>query len=251
MEFDVPAPVPLRGGVGDVFPVIAPPDFVTLGFHQPSEMTGGFRHCHGIVDGNHQPQLPALAFVGRAVFSGGHPGGLFLLRLDHGQTIFQAQSIGHIPQMLEGFHVAVVLFACVRADGIDDEVGMDMLPVGVGGHHHLEALELLCQFQGNLMGGLGCQLLLWVEGLDQLIELPSLRFFVEPLGVQELPEGSLRHTVHPCDQRPTLVCRFTFPAAVAESSPQPASSLGLCTADELNQRHRPTAFVSGLQTEVH
>ena len=251
MEFDVPAPIPLRGGVGDVFPVIAPPDIVALGFHQPSEMTGGFRHRHGIVNGNRQPQLPALAFVGRAVFSGGHPGGLFLLRLNHGQTVLPAQSIGHIPQVLERFHVAVVFFACVRADGIDDEVGMDMLPVGVGGHHHLEALELLCQFQGNLMGGLGRQVLLRVEGLDQLIELPSLRFFVEPLGVQELPEGRLRHTVHAGDQLPTFVRRFILPAAVAEGSPQPAGGLGLCTADELNQRHRPTAFVSESQTAVH
>lgn len=149
--------------------------------------------------------------------------------------------------MLEGFHIAVVFLPRVCADGIDDEVGVDMLPVGVGGHHHLEALELLCQFQGNLMGCLGCQLLLRMEGLDELIELPALRFFMEPLGIQELPEGSLRHAVHSGDQLPTLVRRFTFPAAVAEGSPQPASSLGLCTADELNQRHRPTASVSESQ----
>lgn len=248
MEFDVPATIALRGGVGDVLPVIAPTDFVTLRFHQPSEMTGGFRHCHGIIDGNRQPQLPALALVGGTVLSGGHPGGLFLLRLNHGQAVLPAQSIGHIPQMLEGFHVAVVLFSCVHADGIDDEVGVDMLPVGVGGHHHLEALELLCQFQGNLMGCLGRQLLLRVERLDQLIELPSLRFFMEPLGIQELPEGSLRHTVHAGDQSPSLVRSFILPAAVAEGSPQPAGGLGLGTADELNKRHRPTAFVSGSQT---
>lgn len=149
--------------------------------------------------------------------------------------------------MLEGFHVAVVLFACVRADGIDDEVGMDMLPVGVSGHHNLEASKLLRQFQGNLMGCLRCQILLRVEGLNELIELPSLRFFVEPLGVQELPEGRLRHTVHSGDQLPSLVHSFILPAAIAEGSPQPTRSLGFGTANKLNQCHRPTAFVSESQ----
>ena len=153
--------------------------------------------------------------------------------------------------MLKGFHVAVILFSCIHTDGINDEVGMDMLPVGVGGNHNLEAGELFRQLQGNLMGGLGCQLLLRVERLDQLIELPSLRFFVEPFGVQELPEGSLRHTVYSGDQLPTLVCSFILPAAIAEGSPQPTGSLGFGTANKLNQRHRPTAFVSESQTAVH
>lgn len=127
--------------------------------------------------------------------------------------------------MLEGFHIAVVFLPRVHAHRIDDKVGMDVLPVGVSGHYHLEAGELLCQFQGNLMGCLGCQMLLRVEGLDQLIELPSLLFFAEPLGVQELPEGSLRHAVHSGDQMPTFVLGFTFPAAVAEGSPQPTGGL--------------------------
>ena len=58
-------------------------------------------------------------------------------------------------------------------------MGMNVVTVGVSRHHNFEAIELFRQLQCNLMGGLGCQILFWVERLNQMIEHPTIGFVVE------------------------------------------------------------------------
>ena len=43
------------------------------------------------------------------------------------------------------------LSAGLEADGVDDEVGVDVLVVRVGGHDDLVVLPLLCQLQCDLV----------------------------------------------------------------------------------------------------
>lgn len=123
-------------------------------------------------------------------------------------------------------------------------MGMDVVTVCVSRHHNFETIELLRQLQRNLMGSLGCQILFRVEGLNQMIEHPAIGFVVEPLGVQELLIGTPSNAVDAGHKKPVTVFCFIPAAAVAESPIQAFRRLILDSGNELNRRHRPTAFAS-------
>lgn len=63
----------------------------------------------------------------------------------------------------------VELPAALEADGVDDEVGVDMLAIRVGGHDDLVVLPLLCQLQCDLVSKLRHDRFLRMEGLDEVI----------------------------------------------------------------------------------
>ena len=92
--------------------------------------------------------------------------------------------------MLDVILVAVVFLPGLCTDGVDDQMGMDVITVCVSRNHNFEAIELLRQLQRNLMSSLGCQVFFRVERLNQMIEHPAIGFVVEPLGVLELLIGT-------------------------------------------------------------
>ena len=59
-------------GEGDVLSFLCPLDFVAFAFHQKNKifLAGAAFHC--LTNVIHQPKLPALPFLCRTVFSGGH-----------------------------------------------------------------------------------------------------------------------------------------------------------------------------------
>ena len=146
--------------------------------------------------------------------------------------------------MLDVIFVAVVFLSGVCADGVDDQMGMDVVTVCVSRNHNFEAIKLFCQFQSNLMGGLGCQIFFRVEGLNQMIEHPSIGFVVEPLGIQELLIGTPGNAVDTGHKKPVTIFCFIPAAAVAESTIQAFRRLIFDSGNELNRRHHPTAFAS-------
>lgn len=159
-----------------------------------------------------------------------------------------AQVIGHIPQVLDVIFVAVVFLPGLRADGVDDQMGMDVVTVRVSRHHNFEAIELLRQLQRNLMGGLGCQIFFRVEGLNQMIEHPTIILVVEPLGVQKLLIGAPGNAVDTGHKKPVTIFCFIPAAAVAECAVETFGCLVFDSGYELNRRHHPTAFASGFPT---
>ena len=86
--------------------------------------------------------------------------------------------------------------AALEADGVDDEVGMDVLPVRVGGNEDLVALPLLRQLQGNPVRQLRRDGFLRMEGLDEVIVHPAAVFSVLQLGADELGAARRRLAVH-------------------------------------------------------
>ena len=78
------------------------------------------------------------------------------------------------------------LSAGLEADGVDDEVGVDVLVVRVGGHDDLVVLPLLCQLQCDLVRQLRCDRFLRMEGLYEVIVHAAAVFSVLQLGVDEL-----------------------------------------------------------------
>lgn len=150
--------------------------------------------------------------------------------------------------MLDVIFVAVIFLPILCTDGIDDQMRMDVVTVRVSRHHNFEAIELLRQLQRNLMGGLGCQIFFRVEGLNQMIEHPTIILVVEPLGVQELLIGAPGNAVDTGHMKPVTIFCFIPAAAVAECAVETFGCLVFDSGYKLNCRHHPTAFASGFPT---
>ena len=127
---------------------------------------------------------------------------------------------------------------------------MKVVPVRMGTDQNLKPIEFLRQFQGNLMGCFGGKFLLRREGLDHMIVHSPRGFLVEPFGVHELPEGSVRYTVYPGNQVPLghFIPGFVFLFAVLHGAVESAAGLGFPGWDELNARHRSSVCVAEYRT---
>ena len=154
----IPALHPLGRGVGDGSPTDRPAHLVALALHQGNEFFLAGGELHTLVDGVHEPELPALALRGGAVLSGAHPLLLDLLlrrRKDlqsMGSTYF---IIGH-PVGLQVSGTLVEFAAILKADTVHHQVAVQMVGVNMGSHQHLEVWELtLNQCQRNGVGLLG------------------------------------------------------------------------------------------------
>lgn len=199
---------------------------------------------HALVNGQLQIQLPALSLFVGAVLSAGH--GmllLFIFRFQSGKTVLPAQFIGSMPQSVQTVQIAVVLFAGLEAYRVDNKMGMDMLPVGMGCNHNFKTGNLLRQLQRNLMCLLRCDGIARMEGLHHVVIHSSFHTFVLPFCVQELLQGSLRYTVHTGDQGAALAGNLFFPTAVAEDTVETTHGLGLLTLYKVNDCHITTASV--------
>ena len=97
-------------------------------------------------------------------------------------------------------------------------MGMDMISVRMGCHYDFETGDLRCQLQRDRMRGLGCKILVRMEGLDHVIVHPATGAAVKSLGVHELLQGKLRHAIDTADQGPAFVIGFRFLAAVVEDA---------------------------------
>ena len=73
MEPVIPALHSRGRGVGDVLSAIRPAHLIPLALHQRDEFLLAGSVPHALVDGVHEPELPALALRGGAVLSGAHP----------------------------------------------------------------------------------------------------------------------------------------------------------------------------------
>jgi len=220
--------VTVRGGVGDILSGVLPAHLVTAVLHQANEVLAVTSQGHALVDVNFQIHLPAIALGIGAVLPVGHGAFLLLLlRLYNRKTVLHTQLIRCFPELLQGLLVAVVLETGVAAYGVDYEMGMDVIPVGVGCYYDFEAGDLLRQLQRNLMCHLRGYRIIGTEGLNHVIVHPSPGAVVKSLGVHEFLQGALRHTVYSGDQGAALVRNFGRPAAVGDGTVQTANGLGL------------------------
>ena len=145
-------------GVGDVLPAVRPPHLIPLTLHQRDEFLLAGSIPHALVDGVHEPELPALALGGGAVLPGAHPLLLDLLlrRRKDLQTVGSADLIVGHPVGLQVGSTLVEFAAILKADAVYHQVAVEMVSVDVGRHQYLEVRELtLDQFQRNGVGLLG------------------------------------------------------------------------------------------------
>ena len=103
-----------------------------------------------------------------------------------------ADLVADLPELAEGIGVLAELRPSLKADGIDDEVGVDMPGIAVGGHLHLMPRPgLRRKLQPDGMGlGIG-DVLPWRKGLDILVEVDTVQLVVGGLGGEKFREGIL------------------------------------------------------------
>ena len=229
MEPVIPALHAFRRGVGDVLPALRPAHLVAFALHQGDEFLAGFGVPHALVDGVHQPELPALSFGGGAVLTGAHPFllGLLFRRRQDLQTVGGTDFITGQPVVLEVGGALVEFPAVLKADAVDDQVAVQVVGVYVGGHQYLKVGELpLGQLQSNGVGLLGRQVIRFYKGLDEVVVLPPVGFAEPLLGEQHFREGGLSGAVPAGYQPLSVPQRFSVLLGVPQHSAQraPAST---------------------------
>jgi len=75
------------------------------------------------------------------IFRAAHATGLLRWRVKDRKTHLQTDLVVVPHQFLQLFLRHVQLFACLKVDGVDDAVGVDVLPVYMGADQHLAAVE--------------------------------------------------------------------------------------------------------------
>ena len=100
--------------------------------------------------------------------------------------MLHADLVTDLPHLLQSIWCEVQLPSGVRVDGVDDQVGVQVLRVDMRGHQDLAAWEEpLRQFLGDLVRLRRRDFLFGGEGLDVLVEEGPAGLSVEVLGRQE------------------------------------------------------------------
>ena len=110
----------------------------------------------------------------------------------------------------------MILLSGFAADGVYNEVRMNMQSIRVRSNHNLMARNFFCQLQCNLMGLRCCQWLTGMEGLDHVVVHPSVSVLMKSLGVHELLQCKLRNTIYTADQLSALILGFGFLTTVVD-----------------------------------
>ena len=79
----------------------------------------------------------------------------------------------------------MVLETCITTYRVDYEVGVDVIPVGMGCHNDFKARDLFRQLQGDLMCHLRGDRIVGPEGLNHVVVQPTFGTVVQALGVHK------------------------------------------------------------------
>ena len=192
MQLIAPAFHPVGAGVGGVFPLVTPPDIVAPPLHLADEILPTHTGFHGLPDVVHEAEFPALPLPGGTVFSGGHLLPALLIGRQNREVVRHADLVADLPELAEGVGVLAELPACLKADGIDDEVGVDMPGIAVGGNLHLMPRPgLRRKLQSDFVSLFIGDVLPWRKGLDILVKVDAVQLVVGGLGGEKFREGIL------------------------------------------------------------
>ena len=109
-----------------------------------------------------------------------------------------ADLVADLPELAEGVGVLAELLPCLKADGIDDEVGVDMPGIAVGGHLHLMPRPgLRRKLQSDFVSLFIGDVLPGRKGLDILVKVDAVHLAVGGLGGEKFREGILAVAVQP------------------------------------------------------
>ena len=144
------------------------------------------------------------------VLRAAHAAGLLRWRVKDRKPHFLTDHVIAPHQFLDLFFRHVQLFAGFKVDGVDDAVGVDVLPVYMGADQHLAAIKVLRQPPRGFVGLPGVNDFSSGEALHHVVEHHAAVLVVEQLRVQEIVVDALRLAVDAADERLTLPRGFLF-----------------------------------------
>ena len=151
-----------------------------------------------------------MALQRRVILRAAHAAGLLCDRLKDRQAHLLTDHVIAPHQFLDLFLRHVQLLAGVEIDGVDDAVGVDVLPVYVGTDQHLAAVEVFRQPPCGFVGLPGIDRRTFWKALHHVVEHHTAVLVVEELRVQEIIVDALRLAVDAADERLALPCGFLF-----------------------------------------
>lgn len=179
----IPAPHATGGSVGDILSAVRPADIIAFAAHQRNELLPVAGVPHTLVDGVHQPELQALSSGGGVVLRPGHRLNLSsFLRLEHRQTELHTHLVITLAQLCQLLLADVQFLPVLKADTVDKEVGVDVVPIQVGTDQHLPSLKPLGQLQCGGVCSYRVHVLVRREGLHHVIEHRAALLVVQQLG---------------------------------------------------------------------
>lgn len=151
------------------------------------------------------------------------------------------------PVGLEVGGALVELAAVQEADAVHHQVVVGMGRVHMGGHQYLEAREFLPgQLQTHGVELLGRQAVLFPEGLDEVVVLPSVRFPIPFLGEPHLGIDALRGTIPARHQLLSLPQRLFLLLDIPQHPTQSAAAAApVLDGGESSYLRSPPAGVAG------
>ena len=117
------------------------------------------------------------------IFRTAHAAGLLRWCVKDRQTHLLTDHVVAPHQLLDLFLCHVQLFAGFKVDGVDDAVGVDMLPVYMGADQHLTAVEILRQPPCGFVGLPRIDRRALRKALYHVVEHHAAVLVVEQLGV--------------------------------------------------------------------
>ena len=143
-----------------------------------------------------------MTFQRCVIFRAAHATGLLRWRVKDRKTHLQTDLVVVPHQFLQLFLRHVQLFAGVEIDGVDDAVGVDVLPVYMGADQHLAAVEVFRQPPRGFVGLPGIDRRALRKALHHVVEHHAAVLVVEQLGIQKVVIDALGLTVDAADERP-------------------------------------------------
>ena len=206
--------------------MILPADSVALRRHQGDELGTAPCVAHTLIHGIGQPQLPALALQRNVILRAIHAAGVVLfIRLEHRQSHLTAYLVVAAHQVLQLLLCHMKLFACLKVDGVDDTVGVDVITVYMGADQHLTAGEVFRQPTRGFVCLSRVDLFSTWEALHHVVEHHAAVFVVEQLRVEEVVVDALHLTVDTADELLPLPHGFLFLHDVGHNAAHAAAGL--------------------------
>ena len=145
----------------------------------------------------------------------------------------------------------MILSSVLATYAVDDKMGMDMLPVYMGGDQDLVAAELfLGKAQSDLVRRFRRELFLRGKGLHEVIVHPPVRFSVLHFGIHHFAVDRFGHTVYAGRKAAVAVSDFALPLAVGEDERETGSRLQPFALQNIYRCHPLTSFVPAVPTAV-
>lgn len=136
---------------------------------------------HAFLDDSHELKFFALTTLGHVIFTDGHMFGLLSvgIRHEHRERELHTHFIVALAQFLQLLFCDVQFLSGVEADRVDDEVGVDMLTVGMRTDKNFMTTEILSQLLRRRMCNRRIDIGALREALHHVVEHRTVRFMVQ------------------------------------------------------------------------